>query len=296
MLNILIVDDSSLIRKMLTRMLHDMNHNVVATAKTGLEGIKLYEEFKPDLVTMDINMPKMSGLDALKNIKKNHPDANVLMLTTVGDDQSVIEAIKMGAKGYLLKPPDFDKIRETINHYLEVKTTSNKKTDEIQSLDDYIKDNLTDLYSNEYMHHTIQYLFDINDRDENVSIGSFIININDLEKMSKNDADGVLRKVANELKIIFRASDFLVRLEYDKFAVFVTGSSTNEMDLISNKLKNNLENIQNEFETKSIEYKISIGISIREQKEELDLFLKRTQKIAIKAYQNEDSRICMLNE
>ena len=110
MLNILVVDDSLIIRKTLTRELRKMGHTVVAQAKSGQEAIEMYDTFMPDLVTMDITMPIMTGIEALKQIKSNYKDAKIIMITSHGEEQLVMDAIKNGAKGYILKPINNEKI------------------------------------------------------------------------------------------------------------------------------------------------------------------------------------------
>lgn len=114
MLNILVVDDSTMIRKLLTKLLEDMGHNVVAQAKSGKEAIELYAETIPDLVTMDITMPIMNGIYALQKIKKNYKDAKVIVITAQGEERLVMDAITSGAKAYILKPLNEDKIKEVI--------------------------------------------------------------------------------------------------------------------------------------------------------------------------------------
>ena len=104
MLNIMVVDDSTIIRRILTKELTQMGYNIVAEAKSGKEAIELYKKYLPDLVTMDITMPIMSGIDALKKIRKAYKDANIIMITSHGEEALVMDAIVSGAKGYVLKP------------------------------------------------------------------------------------------------------------------------------------------------------------------------------------------------
>jgi len=104
MLNIMLVDDSTVIKRILRKELEAMGHTIVVEAKSGKEAIELYAIYKPDLVTMDITMPIMDGITALKKIRKDHKDANIMMITSHGEEQRVMEAITSGAKGYVLKP------------------------------------------------------------------------------------------------------------------------------------------------------------------------------------------------
>ncbi len=114
MLNIMVVDDSLIIRKTLSTELEKMGHTVVAQAKSGKEAIELYDKFMPDLVTMDITMPIMSGIEALKEIKKSYKDSKIIMVTSHGEEKLVMDAITSGAKGYILKPITQDKLLESI--------------------------------------------------------------------------------------------------------------------------------------------------------------------------------------
>ncbi len=114
MLNIMVVDDSLIIRKTLSIELEKMGHTVVAQAKSGKEAVSLYSEFMPDLVTMDITMPIMSGIEALKEIKKGYTDAKIIMVTSHGEEKLVMDAITSGAKGYILKPINQEKLGTVI--------------------------------------------------------------------------------------------------------------------------------------------------------------------------------------
>ena len=114
MLDILIVDDSLIIRNNLKRQLEELGHNVIAAAKSGKEAIAIYAKYHPDLVTMDITMPMMSGIEALKAIKKLNDDAKVIMITSHGEEDLVMDAIKSGAKGYILKPITHGKLTNAI--------------------------------------------------------------------------------------------------------------------------------------------------------------------------------------
>ncbi len=110
MLNVLVVDDSLIIRRNLKKMLIEMGCNVVAEASNGQEAVVLYAKHSPDVVTMDITMPIMTGIESLKKIKRNHSDAKVIMITSHGQEELVMEAISSGAKGYILKPITMDKL------------------------------------------------------------------------------------------------------------------------------------------------------------------------------------------
>ena len=114
MLNIMIVDDSTIIRKTLQMKLEELGFNVIAQAKSGKEAVEMYKDTLPDLVTMDITMPIMNGIEALKLIKKSYKDAKVIMVTSHGEEKLVMDAIVSGAKGYILKPITEDKLLNAI--------------------------------------------------------------------------------------------------------------------------------------------------------------------------------------
>lgn len=101
---ILVVDDAMFMRKMLTDILTKAGYEVVAEAGNGEEAYVKYKEHKPDLVTMDITMPDVSGIEGVKKIVSEFPDAKVLMCSAMGQETMVIESVKSGAKGFLVKP------------------------------------------------------------------------------------------------------------------------------------------------------------------------------------------------
>ena len=131
-LNILIVDDSLIMRVNLVRSLEGIGHNIVAEAIDGHSSIAAYKEHKPDLVTMDITMPDMDGITAVTKIKEFDKDAKVIMVTSHGQEAMVMNALKSGAKGYILKPVSPEKLREAIGKIFdELKdTTSDELLDE----------------------------------------------------------------------------------------------------------------------------------------------------------------------
>ncbi len=113
-LKILIVDDSLIMRKNLARNLKVLGHEIIAEAENGQTSIDLYESLEPDLVTMDITMPGMDGITAVKKIKVIDAETNIIMVTSHGQEAMVMDALKSGAKGYMLKPVTPDKLREAI--------------------------------------------------------------------------------------------------------------------------------------------------------------------------------------
>ena len=118
MANILIVDDSRTSRKILESILTEGGLCVIGQAMDGREGIRLYQELKPDLVTMDITRPVMDGIEALKQIRQINPDAKVVMVTAAGQKNKIIEALKLGVDDFLTKPYEPEEIVNTIKKIL----------------------------------------------------------------------------------------------------------------------------------------------------------------------------------
>lgn len=114
MLKVLVVDDSLIMRRNVTKMLEALGHKVIAEAKDGYEALESYKRAKPDLVTMDITMPEMDGITAVKELKKIDKEAKIMMVTSHGQEEMVISAIRSGASGYLLKPINVMKVRDGI--------------------------------------------------------------------------------------------------------------------------------------------------------------------------------------
>ncbi|MFC3882562.1 response regulator [Bacillus songklensis] len=115
---ILIVDDAAFMRMMIKDILTKNGYEVVAEAADGMQAIEKYKEHQPDLVTMDITMPEMDGITALKEIKKMNPAAKVIMCSAMGQQAMVIDAIQAGAKDFIVKPFQADRVLEAISKTL----------------------------------------------------------------------------------------------------------------------------------------------------------------------------------
>ncbi|MCM1179104.1 MAG: response regulator [Clostridium sp.] len=114
MKNILIVDDSRTSRKILRGILENSGYEIVAEATNGQEGYEKYVELKPDVVTMDVTMPVLDGIEALKKIVGEFPDAKVIMVTAAGQKTKMVEAVQSGASEFVSKPFDPEQLRNII--------------------------------------------------------------------------------------------------------------------------------------------------------------------------------------
>lgn len=118
MSRILIVDDAAFMRMMIKEILSKNGFEVVGEASDGLQAIEKYKELMPDLVTMDITMPEMDGITALKEIKKFDPNSRIVMCSAMGQQAMVIDAIQAGAKDFIVKPFQADRVLEAVNKTL----------------------------------------------------------------------------------------------------------------------------------------------------------------------------------
>ncbi len=127
MARIVIADDASIMRSQLRTIFERRGDTVVAEAENGQDACKAYVDHRPDLITMDINMPVMTGIEAVKRIKSDFPEANIVMISTENERSLLYEAIKNGAKYYILKPIEEEKVLQVVNQMFgtgkaEVKT------------------------------------------------------------------------------------------------------------------------------------------------------------------------------
>ena len=113
---ILVVDDAAFMRMMIKNILNDNGFEVIGEAEDGSQAVKMYQELKPDLITMDITMPDMDGIEAVKKILSIDQQAKIIMCSAMGQKTMVIEAIEAGAKDFIVKPFDADRVVESVNN------------------------------------------------------------------------------------------------------------------------------------------------------------------------------------
>lgn len=114
MARVLVVDDAAFMRMMLKDILTKNGYEVAGEAVNGNDALDKYKELKPDLVTLDITMPECDGIQALKNIKAADPGAKCLMCSAMGQQAMVIESIQAGAKDFIVKPFQADRVLEAV--------------------------------------------------------------------------------------------------------------------------------------------------------------------------------------
>ena len=116
---VMIVDDAGFTRAMLKNIINDTKYaEVIAEAKNGNEAINLYKRLKPDMVTMDLIMPEMGGLEAIKNIMKIDKKAFIIVVSAIGQQELILEATKIGAKDFIRKPFKKEQVMEILERHI----------------------------------------------------------------------------------------------------------------------------------------------------------------------------------
>jgi two-component system chemotaxis response regulator CheY len=113
----LLVDDAAFMRMKLKQVLTELGHEVIGEGANGAEGVAQYAKLKPDAVTMDITMPEMDGIEALKQIRAMDPNAVVIMVSAMGQQGIVLDAVKAGAKDFIVKPFDPERVRKVMDSF-----------------------------------------------------------------------------------------------------------------------------------------------------------------------------------
>lgn len=115
---VLVCDDAIFMRTMINDILTEAGFEVVGDAETGVQAVEKYKQLKPDLVTMDIVMPDLGGIDAVRQIMEFDPDARILMCSAMGQQALVVEAIQAGAKDFVVKPFQPSRVLEAVERVL----------------------------------------------------------------------------------------------------------------------------------------------------------------------------------
>jgi len=118
MAKVLVVDDAAFMRLVMKEILEKNGHEVVGEAENGAEAVEQYGRLKPDVVMMDITMPVMEGIDAVQLIREMDPEANIIMCSAMGQQQMVVRAIKAGARDFIVKPLQTERVLEAIERIM----------------------------------------------------------------------------------------------------------------------------------------------------------------------------------
>lgn len=116
---IMIVDDSNVIRNRISRGSKEMEFEVVATANNGAEAVELYKKYRPNLITMDLTMPKMDGLECISQISLLDEEANILVISALSDKATGIRALEYGARGFICKPFSDEELFQALVEMME---------------------------------------------------------------------------------------------------------------------------------------------------------------------------------
>lgn len=116
---LLVCDDSSFMRRAIIQVLEGAGYAVVGEAETGADAVRMFRELRPDVVTMDVVMPDLSGLEAVREIVSEHGDAHIVMCSAVGQEAFVSQAMEAGAAGYVVKPFKPEQLLEAVKHAQE---------------------------------------------------------------------------------------------------------------------------------------------------------------------------------
>lgn len=115
-MKVMVVDDAAYMRMVMRSIVEELGHQVVAEASSGTEAVRMYQSVRPDLITMDITMPDMDGAAVVKRIKTMDSRAKIVMCSATGQREMVLDAIRSGASGYVVKPIQKERVYEAICH------------------------------------------------------------------------------------------------------------------------------------------------------------------------------------
>ncbi len=264
---ILVVDDAPDTLEIIQKLLRYEGYDV-AVASTGEEGVKKVEEERPDVVLMDINLPGIDGIDALRQIRSNHPHQCIIVLTAFATVENAIYALKEGAFDFLKKPFENEHLIHTVNQCLEQYRTLREKEsleEEVRRLS--ITDDLTGLYNHRHFFKTLEAeLARLKRQQTSLSLLMF-----DLDNFKKyNDlyghleGDKVLKTVGEIVKNSIRSNvDTGYRYGGDEFTVLLIGASADRAMTIAERIRTSI--------AKAKSHPITVSIGLSEYRDHFDL-------------------------
>lgn len=264
---ILIVDDVSDTREIIQKLLHYEGYEVIM-ASTGEEGVRKAREEKPDIILMDINLPGIDGVEALRKIKQNNAIQCVIMLTAYATLDNAILALKEGASDFIKKPFENEHLIHIVNQTLEKYLTLKEKEkleEEVRRLS--ITDDLTGLYNHRHFFKTLESELVRRERQK-TSLSLLMFDLDNFKRYNDLyghlEGDRVLRKIGEIVKNSIRSNvDSGYRYGGDEFAALLIGASREQALPIAERIRSTIEGAG--FE------KITVSIGLSEFMDQFDL-------------------------
>ena len=264
---VLVVDDARDTREIIQKLLRYEGYDVI-TATTGEEGISKARDEKPDVILMDINLPGIDGVEALRKIKESNPIQCVIMLTAYATLDNAIQALKEGASDFIKKPFENDHLIHIVNQTLEKYLTLKEK----QKLEEEVKrlsitDDLTGLYNHRHFFKTLEAELVRRERQK-TSLSLLMFDLDHFKRYNDNhghlEGDRVLKKIGEIIRHSIRSNvDSGYRYGGDEFAALLIGASRDQALHIAERIRLTIEEAG--FE------KITVSIGLAEFNDQFDL-------------------------
>jgi diguanylate cyclase (GGDEF)-like protein len=264
---VLIVDDAPDTREIIEKLLRYEGYEVLS-ASSGEEGVKKVEDEKPDVILMDINLPLMDGVEALKKIKEVNPIQCVIMLTAYATLDNAIQALKEGASDFIKKPFENEHLIHIVNQTLEKYLTLKEKEkleEEVRRLS--ITDDLTGLYNHRHFFKTLESEITRRKRQK-TSLSLLMFDIDNFKKYNDHyghlEGDRVLKRIGEIVRHSIRSNvDSGYRYGGDEFAALLIGATRDQALHIAERIRSMIEEAG--FE------KITVSIGLAEYKDRFNL-------------------------
>jgi len=263
----LVVDDAQDTREIIQKLLRYEGYDVIM-ASTGEEGVTKAKEEKPDIILMDINLPGIDGVEALRKIKENNPIQCVIMLTAYATLDNAIQALKEGATDFIKKPFENEHLIHIVNQTMEKYLTLKEKQkleEEVRRLS--ITDDLTGLYNHRHFFKTLEAELVRRER-QRTSLSLLMFDLDNFKNYNDSyghlEGDRVLKKIGEIIKNSIRSNvDSGYRYGGDEFAALLIGATRDQALHIAERIRTTIEEAG--FE------RITVSIGLAEFKDQFDL-------------------------
>lgn len=288
---VLVVDDVSDTREIIQKILHYEGYEVI-TASTGEEGVTKAREEKPDIILMDISLPGIDGVQALRKIRENNSIQCVIMLTAYATLDNAIQALKEGASDFIKKPFENEHLIHIVNQTLEKCLTLKEKEkleEEVRRLS--ITDDLTGLYNHRHFFKTLEAELVRRERQK-TSLSLLMFDLDNFKRYNDLyghlEGDRVLRKIGEIVKNSIRSNvDSGYRYGGDEFAALLIGATRDQALHIAERIRSTIEGAGFEKIT------VSIGLSEFRDRFDLEGFVKSADDALYQAKHAGGNRIYM---